>query len=67
MRFPERKPIVGDLKGGPQRENSSLGSRNEDALRLAILDFRHIEEKPTAKHKSGSVLGGAFESPVQVL
>jgi len=31
-RFPERKLVVGDLKRGPQRENLSLGSWNEDAL-----------------------------------
>jgi len=31
------------------------------ALRLAVLGFGHIEE-PTTEHKSGSVLGGAFES-----
>jgi len=29
---------------------------------LVVLGFGHIEEKPTAEHRSGSVLGGAFES-----
>jgi len=32
------------------------------ALQLAILDFGHIEEEPTAERRSGSVLGGVFES-----
>jgi len=32
------------------------------APRLAVLGFGHIEEEPTTEHRSGSVLGGAFES-----
>jgi hypothetical protein len=32
------------------------------APRLAVLGFGHIEEEPTAEHRSSSVLGGAFES-----
>jgi hypothetical protein len=61
-RFPKRKPVVGDLKQGSQRENPSLRSWNEDTLRLAVLGFGHVEEEPTTEHRSGSVLGGAFES-----
>jgi hypothetical protein len=29
---------------------------------VPVLGFGHIEEEPTAKHRSGSVLGGVFES-----
>jgi hypothetical protein len=32
------------------------------APQLAVLDFEHIEEESTAEHRSGLVLGGAFES-----
>jgi len=32
------------------------------APQLAVLGFGHIEEEPTAEHRSSSVLGGAFES-----
>jgi hypothetical protein len=32
------------------------------APRLAVLDFGHIEEESIAKHRSGLVLGGTFES-----
>jgi hypothetical protein len=32
------------------------------APRLAVLGFGHIKEEPTAEHRSGLVLGGAFES-----
>jgi hypothetical protein len=32
------------------------------APRLAIFDFENIEEEPIAEHRSGSVLGGPFES-----
>jgi hypothetical protein len=32
------------------------------ALRLAILGFGHIEEESIVEHRSGSVLGAAFES-----
>jgi len=32
------------------------------APQLAVLGFGHIKEESTVEHKSGSVLGGAFES-----
>jgi hypothetical protein len=51
---------------GPETRSSKrklvVRSWNEDALRLAVLGFGHIEEELTAKHRSGSVLGGVFES-----